>query len=546
MAQRMGGPAGAADDTSRTSDGITPDSSCSSECSSPAPCAHGAGCRAYCCFEPHTPTVEESFDSCCREIDELCAQCTWEVPAPECAACPEDECCDEPPSCGTTCAPDPDGGYCHWGSDCGFTFASPGDLDEHLRSSHIALAHPHPRPAPEPTPAPAYDMSFVDNLLCHWSGCNVATGELDALLDHVKHEHMETAPAAADAALCRWDSCTGAFTDPRLLELHLLEQHMTPLTAGAAPAGAAAPFMCEWDGCSFAAATGESMVAHVVGDHLPRPLPRDHAHREAGSALTGVDGQEHHQCLWVIDDHETPCALCFASAHELSQHILSAHIPTRRSTYNCRWLTCPRRPRPGDYLAESTHSHEHSHGALSHTHPHTHTDAHDHHAGHDRRRMHHHHDVHVVGKSFRQRQKLARHLQVHTRDKPFTCGLCGHSFAEKAVLEQHMRIHSGDKPFKCKVCGRGFAASTALSVHVRTHTGAKPLKCKYPGCGKAFSESSNLAKHVRTHERDRRFVCQTCSRGFVRNDQLLRHMRTHLRKADAALGLGAGLAAARP
>ncbi|BFZ60174.1 zinc-finger protein [Saitoella coloradoensis] len=227
---------------------------------------------------------------------------------------------------------------------------------------------------------------------------------------------------------------------------------------------------CHWDSCNHQITTPDTrlgLVEHVKTTHL------EQAHG-------------HHQCLWVSEDilgssdvsQEHVCNACFPTAEALSEHVRDAHVGSRKAKYECRWLGC-------DRLCDE--------------------------------------------RPFTQRQKILRHLQTHTGDRPHKCPICGHRFAEEGVLKQHMRTHTGERPFVCSVCSKCFSASTALSVHMRTHTGDKPLICKFPGCGKRFSESSNLAKHVRTHTSERPYKCQVtgCGKAFQRPDQLKRHAKVH-------------------
>ncbi|KAK9370269.1 hypothetical protein V1509DRAFT_617265 [Lipomyces kononenkoae] len=460
--------------------------------------------------------------------------------------------------------------HCHWGDDCNFAFTSPSDLDEHLRTSHISFlqneslqqqldVHPQPITSQQKqhqhTSKPLLNQvnapSSAASLPCLWNSCNVTTDELDALLYHVENDHIIAGATTGSTSLpCQWDHCTVTAGELDALLYHVKNDHMgfsaetttiAPVSANATPAlpivnpGTglqcdqnlnadttvinpnlvdshilptlppilAAPLHCEWDACDFMTLSSNSLVSHVVHDHIHTQQVQvkqepnshqnlqlhthtvhhhDHVHRPQPPCHLYPDSKTaaHHKCLWASSDGRV-CGQCFSSTQDLSEHIIAEHVGSRKQEYTCMWSGCERNTRP-----------------------------------------------------FQQRQKIIRHLQIHTHNRPFECSVCGRRFAEQLVLSQHMRVHSGEKPYDCKVCGKRFAASTALSVHLRTHTGEKPLKCKWPGCGKTFAESSNLAKHMRIHTADRRFKCTVdgCKKAFLRHDQLVRHLRTHGEACD--------------
>ncbi|KAK9479870.1 hypothetical protein V1514DRAFT_326698 [Lipomyces japonicus] len=415
--------------------------------------------------------------------------------------------------------------YCHWGDDCSFAFTSPSDLDEHLRTTHISfLKHQHENQLKEnylqqhqyehyqqqqeyyyhqnhqnqqnhqnhqnhqhgvqnyerlQTSQTHQRESLPSIIPCQWESCDVLTDEFDSLLSHIKTEHVlpcELNHKSSDFAInplksaaelhCHWNKCSDSYHDQSSLNAHVLD-HMSTF----------APYLqCEWDTCQFTTLDTNQLVSHVVHDHISS-VP--HVSSAAGSNIPETVkesiSKEEHDCQWIIGS-DTICSKVFSNTHDLSEHIIASHVGSRKQEYRCAWHGCERNHKP-----------------------------------------------------FNQRQKIIRHLQTHTHNRPFVCTICGRQFAEQIVLTQHLRVHSGERPYRCKVCGKRFAASTALSVHLRTHTGEKPLRCKWPGCGKFFSESSNLAKHMRTHTPDRNFKCpvESCEKAFVRHDQLVRHMRTH-------------------
>lgn len=264
---------------------------------------------------------------------------------------------------------------------------------------------------------------------------------------------------------------------------------------------------------------------HTQHHNHPHPHPHNHSHthhpnhgphryphnRHHHAHPYGVAARGSSADLAVPSDSATPtptpdgvhsckwkgCQLRFETSALLMSHLSLAHVGSGKAGYTCEWVGCDRAG-GGD------------------------------------------------GKGFAQRQKVMRHLQTHTGDRPFECGVCGKSFSEAMTLTQHMRVHTNERPYACTHpgCDKAFALASALTIHVRTHSGDKPFKCPHPGCASAFAESSNLSKHVRTHKGEKGYVCVACGKAFARSDQLARHKKIHgkakVREAAEEVGKAAG------
>ncbi|WFD26944.1 zinc-finger protein [Malassezia nana] len=212
----------------------------------------------------------------------------------------------------------------------------------------------------------------------------------------------------------------------------------------------------------------------------PGPAPAlSHTSEEMPAAGTShPEASQRHPCGWIH------CTASFATHAELTAHITNVHVGSGKTEYECGWVGCERAQQ---------------------------------------------------GRKFSQKQKVLRHIQTHTGDRPYVCSECHKRFSEANTLAQHMRIHTNERPYKCDFpgCNKAFSVVGSLTIHKRTHTGDRPFKCPYPGCGKQFSESSNLNKHIRVHRGDKPFKCPECARCFTRPDQMARHRKVHA-KAHAA------------
>lgn len=274
---------------------------------------------------------------------------------------------------------------------------------------------------------------------------------------------------------CGWNHCPQKYDSLIDLQSHILRDHISEGTTATKLPTPRTQFDCEWDNCGFEGDDMCTLINHINGKHgiafNMKFLDKDkleeqseqHHMLHCDEACDGCrpckdhNDEQDHTCRWE------GCMQVFNSCEELNGHIEKVHIPRGKSSYVCGWENC--------------------------------------------------------GKVITQRQKLLRHLRVHTRYKPCKCPHCAKTFSTQDILQQHIRTHSGEKPYKCVHCGKGFATSSSLRIHIRTHTGEKPLECKV--CGKRFNESSNLSKHMRTHER--KYKCGKCKRSFDLQEQLEVH-----------------------
>ncbi|KAL1924684.1 uncharacterized protein VTP21DRAFT_4338 [Calcarisporiella thermophila] len=244
------------------------------------------------------------------------------------------------------------------------------------------------------------------------------------------------------------------------------------------------------------------------------------------------------RCLWAT------CAAVFPSLDELISHLCKLHVAGRTKGNRCRWDSCHYEKEGSDELI--THLCADHLGAEDFQHTCRWKNCDRRYATFDDLTAHLS-DLHIgsgksvyicewdgcerKGKPFTQRQKVMRHIQTHTGDRPYQCEVCKKRFSESNIMIQHMRTHTGEKPFKCSApgCSREFTIAGALTIHRRVHSGERPFKCKFEGCEKRFSESSNLTKHMRVHTGERPFKCPVsgCGKTFSRSDQVTRHQRIH-------------------
>ena len=82
----------------------------------------------------------------------------------------------------------------------------------------------------------------------------------------------------------------------------------------------------------------------------------------------------------------------------------------------------------------------------------------------------------------------------------FVCEECGAAYTKPTWLARHLRIHSGERPFVCGKDGCTFSAAAyqALATHIRCKHGER-FACDVPGCGYESSHRHLAVAHARRH-----------------------------------------------
>ena len=81
--------------------------------------------------------------------------------------------------------------------------------------------------------------------------------------------------------------------------------------------------------------------------------------------------------------------------------------------------------------------------------------------------------------------------KLNSSRKKIKCEHCDKTFYRGTLFAKHLSIHTGEKPFKCDICDTYFTESCSLKTHLlRIHTIKDPAN--YLTCGICGNHSKTL------------------------------------------------------
>lgn len=104
----------------------------------------------------------------------------------------------------------------------------------------------------------------------------------------------------------------------------------------------------------------------------------------------------------------------------------------------------------------------------------------------------------ICSKVFKFKSLLASHSMIHSNVRPYTCDFCSRSFRRLSHLKRHCEVvHANGarlpQSFVCHICGKDKKCRSQLARHVIIHTGERPYACDL--CSARFNRCGNLQQH---------------------------------------------------
>ena len=123
---------------------------------------------------------------------------------------------------------------------------------------------------------------------------------------------------------------------------------------------------------------------------------------------------------------------------------------------------------------------------------------------------------------------LTRHERGYTREKPYTCDICGMKFNERGHFQGHFSSHAKMKSCKCDKCGKSYQYRSSLLRHTLSCNGLEVVNThnsfECPTCKKTFQQKDTLSDHIHgVHQKKQRYRCNNCNKRFLWRSSLARH-----------------------
>ena len=135
----------------------------------------------------------------------------------------------------------------------------------------------------------------------------------------------------------------------------------------------------------------------------------------------------------------------------------------------------------------------------------------------------------------RQKNRLIRHMKIHSEVRSFPCTVKRCSFRAKTedVLRGHKVTHNKEVTLPCTIPGCAYLAwnKNMLKAHIRRHECPNLKACPQPGCTYIGNSLKSLRLHQQLHDdRGRPFACPLCPKFFASKKSLDVHSFSHTKE----------------